>query len=134
MPSSFSESRANSYAESRDLIHRVISSYIDCISLPRISTFVLREDGLVTPQKTLTPGSIGIHYKADVEKITERILQDKPNLQVAWWAIAEGETPSGLAEIHLVHKLQKAYQAIDPFKYFRPSLRRGSVESQRRVA
>jgi hypothetical protein len=136
MPSSFSGSRshANSYAEARELVHRVIGAYVDCISLPSISTFVLQEDGLVKPQKTLTPGSIGSHFKCDVELVTERILKDKPALQRTWWEIAEGERSKGLSEVHLVQKLQKAYRSIDPWKYFRPPLHRGSVESQRRAA
>lgn len=134
MPSSFAESRSNSYADARDLVHRTISHYVDCVSLPRISTFVLQEDGLVKPQRTITPGSIASHYKCDVELVTARALKDKPALQKAWWDIAEGTPTKGLEEVHLVQKLAKAYRAIDPWKYFRPVIRRGSVESQRRAA
>jgi hypothetical protein len=134
MPSSFSDSSSNSYADSRALVFRVIESYVDAVSLPRLSTFTLSDDGEGKHQRTLQPASIAIHFKADVEKITERILRDKPDLQETWWQIAQGETPSGSSEIHLVQKLQKAYKQIDPFKYLRPSIRKGSVESQRRAA
>jgi hypothetical protein len=134
MPSSFSESRSSSYTDARELVHRVISHYVECVSLPSVSTFTTTEDGTAKSQKTLQPGSVACHYKCDVEAITERILKDKPAPQKAWWEIAAGETPKGLAEVHLVQKLQKAYRAIDPWKYFRPSLRRGSVESQQRRA
>jgi hypothetical protein len=138
LPSSFSSvsksrsDRSSSYTEQRELVHRVISVYADTCSLPALSTFILQEDGLCKSQRILYPGSIGIHYKADVEKITERELKDKPAHQETWWAIALGETPGGLSEVHLVQKLQKAYRAIDPWRYFRPALHRGSVESQRR--
>jgi hypothetical protein len=134
MPSSFSELRSNSYADARALVHRVIETYMESVSLPRVSTFITTDEGLAKPQKTLQPGSLGCHFKCDVERITERILKDAPALQKTWWAIAEGNPTKGLEEVHLVQKLRSAYKSIDPWKYFRPPLRRGSVESQRRAA
>jgi hypothetical protein len=133
MPSSFSASKSDRFSESRELVHRVISAYTDVCSLPHVSTFALQGDGLVKSQRILTPGSLGLHFKCDVERVTERELT-KPALQETWWDIAEGRTPKGLAEVHLVRKLQKAYRAIDPWKYFRPTLHRGSVASQQRAA
>jgi hypothetical protein len=137
MPSSFSQSRSDrssSYTDQRELVRRVISVYADTCSLPTISTFILREDGLCKSQKILYPGSIGLHYKCDVEKITERELKDKPTLQETFWQIAQGETPKGLAEVHLVQRLHRSYRVLDPWRFFRPALHRGSVESQRRRA
>jgi hypothetical protein len=136
MPSSFSESRsrANNYADERALVHRVIEAYMECVSLPRVSSFIITDEGFAKLQKTLQPGSLGCHFKCDVERVTERILKDAPALQRTWWAIAEGNPTKGLEEVHLVQKLRSAYRSLDPWKYFRPPLRRGSVLSQRRAA
>ena len=126
--------RATDYAKSRELVHRVINAYVEAASLPSVSTFVMTDEGTMKPQKTLTPGSIACLFKCDCERITELALKDKPNLQTAWWEIAEGQTPKGLTEVHLVNKLKHAYRAIDPWKYLRPAIRKGSVESLRRAA
>jgi hypothetical protein len=137
LPSSFSKSRSDrtsSFSEQRELVHRVINAYVDAVSLPHISTFALQGDGLVKSQRVLIPGSLGLHFKCDVERVTERALADKPKLQDAWWSIAKGETLGGLPEIHLIQKLHRPYRAIDPWRYFRPALHRGSVASQRRAA
>jgi hypothetical protein len=134
MPSSFCKSRSNSYADARELVHRVIAAYVDVCSLPSLSTFLLRNDGFVTPQKILAPGSIASHFKCDVETITQRLLDGKPSLQETFWQIAQNIQPKGLAEVHLVQKLHRAYRTIDPWRYFRPTPRRGSVASQRRAA
>lgn len=133
-PWRFVNSEKFSYSDKRELVHRVITMYAEVCSLPRITTFVLKDTGLVSPQRSLTPGSIAIHYKADCEKITERALTGRPDLQETFWDIAQGETPGGLSEVHVVQKLHKAYRVLDPFKYFRPPVRRGSVESQRMAA
>jgi hypothetical protein len=132
--SSFSESRSKSYADARDLVHRVINAYVEAASLPGVSTFVMTDEGTMKPQRTLAPGSIACHYKCDVEKVTERALKEKPDLQAAWWEIAEGQIPHGLREVHLVQKLKSAYRVVDPSKYLRPAIRKGSVESLRRAA
>ena len=126
--------RTTSYAEARELVLRTINFYVDCVSLPRLSTLVLDADGDGKHQKTIQPGSIALHFKADCEKITERVLADREDLQAVWFQIATGETPKGLAEVHLVQKLQKAYKQIDPWRYFAPPIRRGSAESCRRAS
>lgn len=138
MPSSFSESRSSKrsddYADARALVFGVIETYADVCSLPRLTTFTITDDGDSKSQRSLQPGSTAIHFKCDVELATEKILADREDLQQVFWQIANGESPGGLKEIHIVQKLKHAYKHLSPGKYFYPPLRRGSVQSQRRQA
>jgi len=122
------------YSSDLFLIKRVLESYETCISLPPISTPVLNEDGDMQRQKTLLPASTAIDFIIDVQRITERALEHKPELQAAWFALLEGqETIKPALEHGLVAALGKKYQALSPYKYFR-NFRRGSVDAQRRAA
>jgi len=122
----------NRYAELHTLVHAVIEQWRDAYGLPPIAASQLDEDGDAVPQRVLLPGSVALNFKIDVEKITARVLNNRPELQAAWFAIAQGKPVNASEEQRLVQLLGPAYRPLSPASYFRPR-RIGSASSRRRA-
>jgi hypothetical protein len=123
------------YFEALTLVRSVAEAYAETFEISDTAVFGMDDDA--PPQKVIRPGSPACHFRIDVERITGRILKDAPDLQAAWFALAQGGKIATKDEHTLVRRLGKAYIPLHPGKYFRPPKHRGSVltaERLRRIA
>lgn len=129
------------YSERLQIVLSVISAWANLQEYPLLSSCKLTPASLVEDEemsesseqqnRILKIGSLAHLYKIEVERTTERILKDEPELQSCWFAIAQGEHVKPSQEQRLVRLLAKAYRPLRPHKYLRPAIKHGSVEHQR---
>jgi hypothetical protein len=72
--------------ELQDLFMRVVKTYAAIKELPTVAAINYDAEA-PSRSKILTVN--GIHFIADVERVTERALKNAPLLQVGWFALAK---------------------------------------------
>jgi hypothetical protein len=102
------------------LFRKVVKTYVLTKQLP---VMVAKNYDLESPSKSRKLSTDGIHYIADVERITEQALTGLPDskeLQETWFALAQEQTVSAQVAKRVIHLCAPRYRDahLEPFRYF----------------
>ena len=118
------ESAADRYSRYHDIVRAVIRTYVETKQLSPLVACEIDQDA--PPNKRLTVNAVC--HLADIEIATAKALQGKPELQAAWFQLALENPVEAKLEQQVVKRCGPLYAArgLEPWFYFRPSVRRGS--------
>jgi hypothetical protein len=106
--------------ELKSLFRKVVRTYVLTKQLPVMSA---KNYDLDSPSKSRKVSADGIHFIADVERITEQALTGLPDskeLQAAWFALAQEQPVSQKLSERVIHLCAPRYRDahLEPFEYF----------------
>jgi hypothetical protein len=103
--------------ELQDLFMRVVKTYAAIKELPTVAAINYDAEA-PSRSKILTVN--GIHFIADVERVTERALKNAPLLQVGWFALAKDKPISPTIARQVIARTAPLYlkYGLSPLEYF----------------
>lgn len=115
------------FSEQQNAFFFVVTSYAQCREQSHVAASI--NDDEQPPNRTLAPGSLGLDFCIDTERLTSLALHQEPELQQTWFGLLRGETglDPGLVR-ECIRRCGQAYLEAQMDSYFRPSIKRGRGE------
>ena len=122
--------REDEYADQSQVFYSVIDAIQQISNLP-LTSFVPYDDE-VQKSRTITPPAI--EDTVDVSLAAKKVLTETEQ-QDAYDALVRGEKVKPYLAQKIIRRCGRIFKSrnLSPGSYFRPSIRRGSVESRQRL-